>query len=372
MALDFVRPNSTRHYRFSGPSLSRDAATIAFWCRLDKTSTGYQYLLSNGNYSTADTINFYTDDAAATWKLNIGLSVFIPTGTFANAGEYLVVATFASSVCKFYAVPPSGTATELLSTSCGTLANTSWYYGSRADLNVDRFTHGDLGPLMFFNRALTVSEIQNLAAGAQPSTVSGLVNHWRFTSPTATVTDEVGGVVATQYGTGWATAAVFPGETTGSGTVHDLAGSAAGVSSAAAALLLKKPLAASASAVATATATLSTEAANAVPLSGAASAISSGTAVIVRTTGLAVVANAVSTAVGALGAKKCLRGVSAATAGASGQLSTTVTGRVVLEGSSRTIAQSYATADLTRIPKLTPVRAPRHIRDGDVRIKMRS
>lgn len=223
MALDLVRPNSTRHYRVPGITFSLSSGAFAFWARLNVTDTGYQYILSNGQYSTSGAVNVYTDDAAKIWRLNVGTSAVSGTGTLSNGEEVLVVINADAGDVSLITCQANATAVNRASISTAggnATAGTTWYYGCRADVSTTRFTQGDLGPLMHFTRPLTMAEIESLAAGTQPADLpgGGPANHWRFQSPDAVVLDEVGTADATQYGTGWATAAAFPGENTSSPT----------------------------------------------------------------------------------------------------------------------------------------------------------
>ena len=231
--IDFGGDNTTRYYTASGNSafdLPNSDWSMGFWVKIDDNSgSNTKYPVG---FNTVDTANSYwvnVTNASASPGNRIQFRARDATGS-ATTWATSTISDIANGVPRHVLIQRIGANLEIWVTSLGALpqrlyqgalgsigavtcGSSVFYLGSRNDLSTTRMYTEHLSGLWKGNFSIARRwDIEGLSMGlAHPRQLGTVSYMFPLTSPAATITDVVSGLVLTQYGSSWpAVSAQFP------------------------------------------------------------------------------------------------------------------------------------------------------------------
>lgn len=215
MSVNFGSTNSSRYY--SVPDNADFTLPDSDWTwvgviKSQANGTIPAYLVSTGNFQTANSFNFFMNSGTPRVACVYNASPVHEAAIAPSANVWNVVYVARRSGNLYVGWKPQGGGTGSESTALavtGTSNGSSLILGGRADLNTDRMWLGSVSWLAFIpGVGLTATQINNLASGTDvlmsASYAASVRNLWWLQSSTpATVTDSVSSRVATKNGTGY-------------------------------------------------------------------------------------------------------------------------------------------------------------------------
>lgn len=213
MAINFGSDNTSRRYTVpDNAAFTLNGSGSWTWLVVFKpnyANTDAKYIISTGGIQAANSYNMLLGGSTGNFGVSINTDALVLTASPPASGtNYLGYSRNISGTVRhgFYNLSTQAAA-HTSNTSHTTSDGTSLVFGARSDFDLLRHYRGSISWIALLNKGLSDAELANLAAGTDilMSVHSpNVVALWDMsTSSASTITDIVGGFVATKVGTGY-------------------------------------------------------------------------------------------------------------------------------------------------------------------------